>query len=618
MSSLADELQRAAARESATDGFYRGISDRLTGIAQRLFPVWVICAPGVADPAHIEPRGGTVYLESVELLGPDEELRAHTASERAIMRTLGALFHEVFHRVGSRVWIIERAFDLTRSEDADERKLGQAMLLLEEPRMEAVVLRDYDPSSTRGGFLRRAINAVVVDVILKRALDVSVREVRASGAIRRSMAGRWAVYLRARTFYGVMDPASLGPMSALIEDALGADDLMRLDDLLQRVITIPHGDWDALEAAARSYLAIIGDDETDEDEQDAGGQTDGDAQSDDGSASSDSNAGGDGGASDANSGGSGAEAAADALREAVEAVTEEEAEAAQEAYPDDQEVQRAAREVNGATGSSEQGRVSYGQGAGAGSGRLPDLGVDRPPVSRERAAAQRLASRLREAMVTSPNHLRRKRPGGKFRPRQYMKAQAQRALGQRITAEPYRVSLPQTAPIREPHILVVVDTSYSMNTYEYALGPVVWMLTEGFREFGGRLATMLFGAQAAVLADGTKAMPKVPGVRTGGGTMHADKALRIGADLLGLGTDPGRPDAVYIISDGDWYDTEDGLAAIGELRNAGVPILHVSIGRPPMGVEADRVTVIDDPADAMDVIARDTVDVLTGRFRVQR
>jgi hypothetical protein len=47
-----------------------------------------------------------------------------------------------------------------------------------------------------------------------------------------------------------------------------------------------------------------------------------------------------------------------------------------------------------------------------------------------------------------------------------------------------------------------------------------------------------------------------------------------------------------------------------ELRELGVPTIHVSIGCPPFAVDADRVVTIQDPATAMDIVAADTIAAL--------
>ncbi len=148
-----------------------------------------------------------------------------------------------------------------------------------------------------------------------------------------------------------------------------------------------------------------------------------------------------------------------------------------------------------------------------------------------------------------------------------------------------------------------------MAGYEYALGPIAWILTDGLRQIGGRCATALFGNSAALLADGTRPLPLVPGIRTGGGTAFAGDAIELVSDQLEM-TNPRRPRFVYVLSDGGWSDTRAGVERIRELAELGVPTIHLSIGIAPLSVECDRITVITDPAQALDHIAADTVAAL--------
>ncbi len=156
-----------------------------------------------------------------------------------------------------------------------------------------------------------------------------------------------------------------------------------------------------------------------------------------------------------------------------------------------------------------------------------------------------------------------------------------------------------------------------MGGYEYALGPIAWILTDGLRQIGGRCATALFGNSAALLSDGTRPLPLVPGIRTGGGTAFAGDAIELVSDQLEM-TNPRRPRFVYVLSDGGWSDTRAGVERIRELAELGVPTIHLSIGIAPLSVECDRITVITDPAQALDHIAADTVAALTARQRRPR
>jgi hypothetical protein len=51
------------------------------------------------------------------------------------------------------------------------------------------------------------------------------------------------------------------------------------------------------------------------------------------------------------------------------------------------------------------------------------------------------------------------------------------------------------------------------------------------------------------------------------------------------------------------------------LAEHAVPTIHLSIGIAPLSVECDRITVIDDPADALEQIAADTVAALRAARR---
>jgi hypothetical protein len=153
-----------------------------------------------------------------------------------------------------------------------------------------------------------------------------------------------------------------------------------------------------------------------------------------------------------------------------------------------------------------------------------------------------------------------------------------------------------------------------MAGYEYALGPIAWILTDGLRQIGGRCATALFGNSADLLADGSRPLPLVPGIRTGGGTAFAGDAIELVSDRLEM-TNPRRPRFVYILSDGGWADTRAGVDRIRWLAEQSVPTIHLSIGIAPLSVECDRISVITDPAQALDQIAGDTVAALRARRR---
>jgi hypothetical protein len=56
-----------------------------------------------------------------------------------------------------------------------------------------------------------------------------------------------------------------------------------------------------------------------------------------------------------------------------------------------------------------------------------------------------------------------------------------------------------------------------MAAYEYALGPIAWIITDGLRQIGGRCATALFGNSAELRSyrgSGPAVGPRLPVMRS--------------------------------------------------------------------------------------------------------
>ena len=123
------------------------------------------------------------------------------------------------------------------------------------------------------------------------------------------------------------------------------------------------------------------------------------------------------------------------------------------------------------------------------------------------------------------------------------------------------------------------------------------------------MASALFGNGAELLADGAAPLALVPGIATGGGTAFAGDVIDLVCEQLEM-TNPRRPRFLYVLSDGGWADTQAGVQKIRWLAEHIVPTIHLSIGIAPLSVECDRITVITDPADALDHVAADTVAAL--------
>ncbi|MHB1568212.1 MAG: vWA domain-containing protein [Solirubrobacteraceae bacterium] len=588
------QLHRAAAQRGRLDPVYQDLSDHWTAILQRLYPVWALLGPGLSDPGHIEIHSRTVYLDSEALLGSREAIAAGALEQRAILRTFGVAVHETMHAKHTKRWAIEHDIALSESEEPGDRQLAIDRRLLEEPRMEAHGIRDFPPDSLRGRFVRRALQAAVVDVILPVFAQQILASRAAGAAPGRDLAARSTAYLQARTFYGVLDSGVLDPLRAVWERVLGRDDLVALDQLYASVIWIPDGDLERLDAAAERYREIVGEPE----------------QAPEAAGCGEPNSSGehcDGAGEDESAGDTGSpRSLADALEQAIAAARDGQLEQL------DHDIELAQVLRDAATGGQGESKLGRGRGTGLPTGRMPDRGVDRPPYPDEVQQARRYANRLRRAMTVGTRQIDKRTPGGRFDGRAYARGRAEHAAGRPVTAHPWRIIRQVTAPIQEPHVGLIIDTSGSMAAYEYALGPIAWILTDGLRQVGGRCATALFGNSAELLADGSRPLPLVPGIRTGGGTAFAGDAIELVSDQLEM-TNPRRPRFVYVLSDGGWSDTRAGVERIRWLAELGVPTVHLSIGIAPLSVECDRITVITDPAQALDQIAADTVAALAAR-----
>jgi Mg-chelatase subunit ChlD len=592
---FARELRRAAAQRGRLDPVYQRLSDHWTVILQRLYPVWALIGPGLADPAHIELRSRTVYLDSDALLGSRAELVAGTLERRRVLACLGAALHEVMHAKHTKTWVADQDQALGESADPGERQLAVDRMLLEEPRMEAHGCRDFPPESTRGRFVRGALRAAVADVIVPVFVAQVAQVALTARPLTRDMCGRAMTYLQARTHYGVVDPPALAALTPIWTHVLGADDVHALNGLYARVIWIPDGENEAVTTAALRYREIIGPPEEPE-------SPSGAADSGEGAGA---NAGGDTDHADA-AGDAAAAATANSLAEALEQALAATREGILVQL--DEDVRLADIVARAATAPQAPGRPAR-IATGAPSGRIPDRGVDRPPCPDERLAARRYAERLLKARTRGTRDTDKRTPGGRFDGRAHARGAAERAAGRPVTTHPWQVTRQVRAPIEAPHVALIIDTSGSMRAFEFALGPIAWILYEGLRAVGGRLAIALFGDGAELLSDGSTRLREVPGLSTGGGTAFAADALELAANRLDM-TNPRRPRFAYVLSDGGWYDTAAGVARIRELRAHGVPTIHLAIGSAPLSVDADRIVVITDPAEALDQIAADTVQAL--------
>jgi hypothetical protein len=122
--------------------------------------------------------------------------------------------------------------------------------------------------------------------------------------------------------------------------------------------------------------------------------------------------------------------------------------------------------------------------------------IDRPPYPDEVAHARSYANRLRQAITQGTRQIDKRTPGGRFDGRAYARGRAEQAAGRPVSSHQWRVTRQVAAPIQEPHVGLIIDTSGSMAGYEYALGPIAWILTEGLRHDATKLDPFAIGHEA--------------------------------------------------------------------------------------------------------------------------
>ena len=610
------QLQRAAAQRGKLDPVFQELSDHWTGILQLLYPVWALIGPGLSDPGHIEVHSRQIYLDSDTLLGTRQQILAGELERRAVLCCFGVAFHETFHAKHTKRWAVEHDLALAQSEDPADQQLAVDRRLLEEPRMEAHGVRDHPAATVRGRFVSQALAAAVIDVIVPAFVQQTLAAAMTGRMVTRDMAGRASVYLQARTHYGIVDPTVLDGLHGIWRQVLGEHDLAALDDLYARVIWIADGDLESLDRAAGEYRAIIGPPDPDEGQQADGGDTTAGGTGAPGDLDSSDGAGTDGAGAGGEEAGGGVGVDAGSLTEALGQALAKAKDRQLQQLNIDQDLDRLLTQAANRAGGPGGGR-GRGRGTGVACGRMPDRGVDRPPAPDEIQHARRYATRLRQALTAGTRRTDKRTPGGRFDGRAYARGRAQRQAGRPVSAHPWQITRQVHAPIQEPHVGLIIDTSGSMGAYEYALGPICWIVTDALRQIGGRVATALFGDSVALLSDGLRPMPQVPGIRTGGGTAFAGDAIELVSDQLEI-DNQRRPRFIYVISDGGWSDTQAGVERIRQLAELNVPTVHISIGIEPLSVECDRIHVIEDPAQAFDRIAADTVQALQARRRAPR
>jgi hypothetical protein len=437
--------------------------------------------------------------------------------------------------------------------------VAAAAMLLEEPRMEAAQVRRRPDD--RHWLRASATNLILADT----HADLAAADPARAPKMTKADAAHTAALLLARVDGGILTATETAPVAAVVETILGADLLDELRGLWREALDTADDDADTMIDLGRRWCQAIG---TDPDNPDPDPGSSGDPDPSDESDESD---------------GSGVpspltQAIGQALANVARAVAKETppqdpaaVAAAQQAAED------AAHEANEATArtvfsGAHHNPKGYGATATAGT---------RPPTADERTAARVLARALSTAGVrdrvavksTSPV------PPGRLRMRGALAADAQRAAGATVTAEPFTRSTRRTVPTPPLRLGIACDVSSSMGYLRRPVASTAWILAHaGHRAtVPADTAAVIYGAHVRPITHPGTAPHLVTEFEANDGSHDIAAATAALDGALGL-SQPGAARLLVIVSDGH-YDHDEraaGRQQVDRLRACGCAVLWLT------------------------------------------
>jgi len=582
----AAELMNQAAltrtRPSRAGRHWLSLSRTLTDLASRhLSGAMVRCANNMPlqAPGQINLATMTIWLRG-ELLSfnPADINDTLTDEERGDMLVLlGVLHHEIGHGLH------------TKPGPADSTPaLQRAIVLLEEPRMEAQTVRSIPRAQP---LLQAAAARIESTATLKQQI--------AEHGLSRTAAGQLAALTIGRVHAQVLDDDDVRPLRPLIESVLGADDNTALDQLLADVCQIADDDHTALRGAANRYLQII--DDPDETEDRDGDHQPGPLPANQRAAEADTTTAGR------------SSEPARSTQQAQQAIDDAFAAGSERAkqHPDAQQAVGALitkMQLQQAAGSSSHAR---GLGIGLPAGRLPRTKQARRPLPQERAAARRLAGLLRSAQTRQSVREGRMLPPGKFAGRGAINQAAELAQHRPLTAEPFRRTTTTSKPLTLPQVAITVDTSGSMGQTIAAAASTAWILGSAIKHLNGQLALSSFGDTSQLIRGARDHWDNVPAFGARGGTGLLGPAMTCCWNAMDA-AHPSRPRLHFVITDGYILISAGERRQITALKRQGIEVLVLGIGACiPVADVDEHPTVVESYSEMVDVLADRTLAAIT-------
>lgn len=526
--------------------------------------VTVAPGAGAGAPACFYPARALIEVDGNHLgVDPATVNPTNLSDRRRYGPAWGALTHECGHAKHS-MW--------DPPDDAPPGVVAAAMLL-EEPRMEAAHVRRR-PDDRH--WLRACVKGIVAADLHLFADPATAPKMTSADAAQA------AALLLARADGGVLTRAEVAPVARVIEDVLGADVLGKLRAVWRAALRTADDDADTMLDLGRRWCDILGTDpDTDPTTPAAPGAT---------------------GDPSGSSPGAAAPAEPSPLAGAITAVLNGVAEnVAREKAPEDPATIAAAAkaEQDAADKAAQKAARQVFATGGPRTGHTRTAGT-RPPTPDERTAARVLARALDTAGIRERVAVRStsEMPPGRVRMRGVRAAEAQRAAGAVVTAEPFtRVT---RTPVTVPPLRVGVacDVSGSMVWARTHVASAAWILANAARHtrVPAVTATVIFGHHVRPLTRPGTLPTEVTEFHCADNWEDIPVALDALDGALGLSR-PGAARLVVIVSDGQYRHQarRDGQKKLDRLRASGCAVLWLTINTTDNPLDGATVHMLTDP-----------------------
>ncbi|USX56422.1 hypothetical protein [Lentzea sp. HUAS12] len=538
----------------------------------------VTIAPGAGGgaPACFYPARALIEVDGDHLgVDPATVDPANLADRARYATAWGLLTHECGHAKHS-LW--------EPPDDAPPAVVDAAMLL-EEPRMEAAHIRRRPDD-------RHWLRASATHLILA---DTAATDPARAPRMTKAHAAHTAALLLARTDGGILTVAETAPVAAVVESILGTELLDELHALWCEALDTADDDADTMMDLGRRWCEALG---TDPDDPGPNGDAHG-APDPSGVPSPLT------------------QAIGQALANVANAVTTQ-------GPPQDpatvaeaqQTAEDAAHKTNEATArtvfsGAHHNPVGIGDTATAGT---------RPPKSDERTAARVLARALSTAGVRERVAVKSTSsvPPGRLRMRGALAADAQRAAGATVTAEPFTRTNRILTPAPPLRLGIACDVSGSMGYLRRPVASAAWILANAGHHatIPVTTATVIYGAHVRPIT-----LPgAVPGLvtefETNDGSHDIATAAAALDGALGLSR-PGAARLLIVVSDGHYDDDERaaGLAQVDRMRASGCAVLWLTTDDEDDPFTGVTVHKLADPATTARAIGRAATAALRATAR---